>query len=561
MMFDISDLNKEKYLSLILNTICEKICVTSTDYKTLEDHFNGLTEVLENGIDERFSPILRTQGSIRLGTAIKPLRGNGLDADIICELYNVPSWYTQEDVQEIVGKVLRGHEKYCKLLKEPKGGRRCFTIEYADGTHVDILPCVVDDNYRQRMLTASIHYEDYILKITDKKDPGFSSDTNRDNWHKSNPIGFSNLFQTIAQQFEQQNKSLMEMRASVEPFPEYETKEEKLTLQRVVQLLKRHRDVMMGNDDDKPVSILITTLAEMAFAKSGGGDLYRVLSFIVHHLKDYIQHKDGKPVVLNPVLPAENFADKWTEKPRKKQCFEDWYKGLSTDIQSLQTLEGVDLANKLKEIFGENPVNLAYRDMAQKSRADINSGKMTMSTQTGSWEHNSNGKISKPHTFYATNHSRVSSHQNNVGGDGYKLMPSKPHLALPVQKRLLESTYPNSWIRDKSNGFDWYMEMKPKADSLTYTVKIEVRQNFVPQVQVVSPMPLAYAPGKTSYEHINHPQHLQYLCLNVKGEWTPDMRIADTFVPWAAEWLLQYEYWLVTGKWDGGGHHRDFYKP
>lgn len=560
MTFDISDINKEKFLSLVLNTICEKICVTPTDYNTLEKHFNGLTEVLENGIDECFAPILRTQGSIRLGTAIKPLRDNGLDADIICELYNVPTWYTQEDVQEIVGKVLRGHEKYKTLLKEPKGGRRCFTIEYSDGTHVDILPCVVDDNYRQRMLDASVNDEDYILKITDKKDPGFKWNTNRDHWHKSNPIGYSNLFQRIALQFEVQNKSLLEMRASVEPFPEYETKEEKLILQRVVQLLKRHRDVDMGTDEDKPVSILITTLAEMAFTKSGGGNLYRVLSYIVDHLRDYIQYKEGKAVVQNPVLPAENFADKWSEKPRKKRLFDDWYAKLSADICSLKTLEGTALANKLKEILGENPVNLAYREMAQRDRSDISSGKMTMSTTTGSWERNNEGKASKPHTFYLTSKSRTSYGQNHSRGDGYKLMPSKPHLGLEVQKRILKNTYPNSRIKECGNGFDWYMEMKPKADSLTYTIKIGVRNNYVPQVQIVSPMPLAYAPGKNTYEHINHPQYLQYLCLNVKGEWTADMRIADTFVPWAAEWLLQYEYWLVTGEWDGGGHRRDFYK-
>ena len=560
MTFDISDISKENYLSLVLNTICAKICVTPTDYKTLEDHFNGLTEVLNNGIDKRFTPVLRTQGSIRLGTAIKPLRGYGLDADIICELYNVPTWYTQEDVQEIVGRVLREHEKYNKLLKEPQGGRRCFTIEYADGTHVDILPCVVNENYRQRMLLASSNDEDYILKITDKEDPGFSKETNRDLWHKSNPIGYANKFQKIAIRFEYKNKSMMEMRASVEPFPEYETKEEKLTLQRVVQLLKRHRDVKMGTDEDKPVSILITTLAEMAFEKSGGGNLYTVFSYIVLHLKDYIQYNNGKPVVPNPVLPAENFADKWSEKPRKKRRFDDWYEILKADIQALKILDGVDLANKLKEIFGENPVNLAYRDMAQKSREDITSGQMTMSTQTGSWGHNQGGKVSKPHTFYALNHKRASSIKVQVQGDGYRLMPSKPHLGIEVQKRILKDTYPNSWIHEKSNGFDWFMEMKPKADSLTYTVKIEVRQNYVPQVQIVNPMPLAYAQGKNSYEHINHPQHEQYLCLNVKGEWTPDMRIADTFVPWAAEWLLQYEYWLVTGEWDGGGHRRDFYK-
>ena len=33
------------------------------------------------------------------------------------------------------------------------------------------------------------------------------------------------------------------------------------------------------------------------------------------------------------------------------------------------------------------------------------------------------------------------------------------------------------------------------------------------------------------------------------------MLLADTIVPWAAEWLMHYELWLVTGEWTGGGDH------
>jgi hypothetical protein len=33
------------------------------------------------------------------------------------------------------------------------------------------------------------------------------------------------------------------------------------------------------------------------------------------------------------------------------------------------------------------------------------------------------------------------------------------------------------------------------------------------------------------------------------------MYIADTIVPWAALWLVFYEYWLATGLWLGGGEH------
>jgi hypothetical protein len=34
--------------------------------------------------------------------------------------------------------------------------------------------------------------------------------------------------------------------------------------------------------------------------------------------------------------------------------------------------------------------------------------------------------------------------------------------------------------------------------------------------------------------------------------------IADTLVPWASEWLFDYELWLATGEWYGGGiEHRE----
>jgi hypothetical protein len=36
-------------------------------------------------------------------------------------------------------------------------------------------------------------------------------------------------------------------------------------------------------------------------------------------------------------------------------------------------------------------------------------------------------------------------------------------------------------------------------------------------------------------------------------EWTPADLIADTTIPWAAEWLHYYELWHVTGEWLASG--------
>jgi len=37
------------------------------------------------------------------------------------------------------------------------------------------------------------------------------------------------------------------------------------------------------------------------------------------------------------------------------------------------------------------------------------------------------------------------------------------------------------------------------------------------------------------------------------SQWSNKLLIADTTIPWAAEWLFYYELWHVDGKWLGGG--------
>ena len=80
-----------------------------------------------------------------------------------------------------------------------------------------------------------------------------------------------------------------------------------------------------------------------------------------------------------------------------------------------------------------------------------------------------------------------------------------------------------------------------------------------PLVYLINPL-LAPRDGAT-YEDI---PHLMYdktnpdqsgLCLfDPDGkEWTDRMLIADTTIPWTAQWLYYYELWHYDGKWKGGG--------
>jgi hypothetical protein len=40
-----------------------------------------------------------------------------------------------------------------------------------------------------------------------------------------------------------------------------------------------------------------------------------------------------------------------------------------------------------------------------------------------------------------------------------------------------------------------------------------------------------------------------------KDEWSSADAIAETIIPWAAEWLFWFEVWMLTGVWSGGGSH------
>lgn len=44
-------------------------------------------------------------------------------------------------------------------------------------------------------------------------------------------------------------------------------------------------------------------------------------------------------------------------------------------------------------------------------------------------------------------------------------------------------------------------------------------------------------------------------------EWTSEMPLAETIIPWASLWLFYFEDWLVTNGWKGGGEHPAIKKP
>lgn len=97
---------------------------------------------------------------------------------------------------------------------------------------------------------------------------------------------------------------------AVKPVPKYS--KEKLPLQRVVQILKRHRDMMFNGDEDKPISIIITTLASKSYGKETS--IIDALSNVVANMRNHIESRYD---------PNTCKIIKWIVKPcksRRKFC-------------------------------------------------------------------------------------------------------------------------------------------------------------------------------------------------------------------------------------------------
>lgn len=128
-------------------------------------------------------------------------------------------------------------------------------------------------------------------------------------------------------------------------------------------------------------------------------------------------------------------------------------------------------------------------------------------------------------------------------------------LSFPVQGFLLQKKYPQSKVVVNRNDLIWYGEVRPTPISRLYKIKIICKKAHKPKV-------VLYGNEIDGIERDDFPhiyrkykkKQMVELCLNMPIEFNYSLRITDTIIPWAQEWLFYYEIWLATGKWCGGGH-------
>jgi hypothetical protein len=353
-------------LSKLLWHIADSLDIPESHYRRAEERYQaigrwlGRDESIIAGVASETYP----QGSFRLGTVAKPITdAEEYDIDLVCELSLTKGQISQKQLKHRVGYEIKSYARANSIKSPAEESRRCWRLNYADEAqfHMDILPAIPDGDSFMILLESkglSNDWADSAIAITDNTLPNY--DRLDDDWPRSNPKGYSTWFKTrMEKQFDAQRGYLAKsIKAKVEDVPEYRVR---TPLQRAVQILKRHRDIMFVDDqDDKPISIIITTLA--AHAYNSESDLLEALANVVDNMPHYIQRREGVAWVPNPVDPLENFADKWQEHPRREENFAKWLHQVRDDLATALQAEDIKaVSESLESRFGERVVSEALK--------------------------------------------------------------------------------------------------------------------------------------------------------------------------------------------------------
>lgn len=323
-----------------LTALADELAISESRYEQACRSYTSLGEWLhrpESAVVQ-YDPQVYVQGSFRLGTAIRPLNdAEEYDVDSVCLLQSLSTKdLTQSDLKTLVGNEIKAYHKAQNMVKPVREGRRCWVLEYADGAqfHMDVVPSL-PNAARQRMLLETygfdLKWSETAMVITDIESPVYHALS--DDWQRSNPKGYAEWFKLrMRDVFERRRKVLAEsMKASVEDIPDYKVR---TPLQSAIMILKRHRDGMFEKRyDERPISIIITTLA--AHAYNGEDKIADALYSILARMDSFIEHDGYRYIISNPSDPFENFADKWPQHPEREAAFFEWLRQAQQDFGNL----------------------------------------------------------------------------------------------------------------------------------------------------------------------------------------------------------------------------------
>jgi hypothetical protein len=170
--------------------------------------------------------------------------------------------------------------------------------------------------------------------------------------------------------------------------------------------------MFLNDSDNKPISVIITTLA--ALADNNESPVSLAMGTMLQSMGSHIRYDAyGHAVIANPTDPSENFADKWPEHPQRRTAFFKWLETARKDFANLARQSGPDrlieaASGAIGERFARNAAAGVKRPMSLATLVPRIASALTAShRQAAPWPLVQQGAVSiKPATWTAKGFSR-----------------------------------------------------------------------------------------------------------------------------------------------------------
>jgi hypothetical protein len=346
-----------------LNRICEEIQLRETQFNMAVKRYRRVGEWLtekETPMDH-LSPEIFPQGSMLQRTTIRPMRVGKevvpFDIDTVCRCDFDPFAKTSQSLYGSVLARLIGNDDFKHRIEEAQKeigtSGKCVRLAYTDDDfYLDVVPTCKDpsdpEGIRLYMCNPD-KWQNYTKPI--------------ETWRRTDPFRFAAWLQVKCEI----GRRLVEKRAvaSVAPVPPQEEADVKAPLRRVVQLLKRQRDLDFLGDKCRPTSIMLTTLAGRHYR--GEESIADGLETVLNGISAQINAAgSGRITVPNPadeMAPhdggIEDLAKPLDEAAYSKFC--KMIEKMRTALAAARSAHGVPkLYPVLARAFGESVVKRAF---------------------------------------------------------------------------------------------------------------------------------------------------------------------------------------------------------
>jgi len=352
--------SKEHQLDELLQRICRELQITKTQHEQAETSYMAVAKWLSDD-KERFPDIdinIYPQGSLRIGTTVRPILQQEFDLDLVCEL-NL-EWKKYENpikILDLIEERLKEYDTYAPMVERKN---RCVRLNYKRNFHMDILPAC----------PVILHDTGGCVKVPDRKE---------EDWKDSNPKGYANWFDEIASHYEPvfEYSTLLEKAAEIDKLPDVEPVEIKPPLKRAVQLIKRYRDVYFKDTPkEAPISIVLTTLAGRVY--QGQGSVNETITGILEGIQEMVQ-KQQKIIVRNPMNELEILSERWDSEPKLYEHFLQFISEFCKkwkEVNDLKHAGFIEVTDVLKQMFGEEPINKGLTKQAMFTQEMRKRGKL-----------------------------------------------------------------------------------------------------------------------------------------------------------------------------------------